>query len=72
MLGHVSADKPNYSGMTVNERLFEAELMTNFQAAARAGDREAMILVLTKVALSREEAGATADAILANPKYYGY
>jgi hypothetical protein len=58
--------------MTVNERLWEAELMSDFQAAVRAKDREAIISVLTKVALSREDAGETADAVLANPKYYGY
>ena len=68
----MTAGSPNYSGMTVNERLFEAGLMAEYQAAARARNRDLMISVLTRVALSKEDAAFTADAVLANPARYGY
>ena len=63
---------PDYAGMTVNERLFEAGLMDAFDAAVRARDRERIISVLMQVALSEEDAAFTTDTILGNPKRYGY
>lgn len=61
-----------YSGMTVNERLFEAGLMDDFEAAIRARDRARVISVLTRVELSPEDAAFTVDTIFGNPKQYGY
>lgn len=63
------AEKPDYSGMTVNERLFEAGLMANFEAAVRSKDRNRIISVLTMVQLSKDDAAFTADMMLANPRY---
>lgn len=40
--------------MTVNERLFIYGLMDEFDAAARDRDRDAMIAVLMKVALTQK------------------
>jgi hypothetical protein len=60
----------DYGGMTVNERLFAAGLMDEFDTAARKGDRAAMIKVLTTVELGDEAAGI-ADAVLSHPTRYG-
>lgn len=64
--------KPDYSGMTVNERLVVSGLMPEFEAAMRARDRARIMAVLERVALSREDAAFTADTILGNPKRYGF
>jgi len=54
--------------MTVNERLVDADLLDQFDAAAKRRDRPAMIDLLAQVDVSSE----TADAILNNPAFYGY
>jgi hypothetical protein len=61
-----------YAGMTVNERLFEADLMADFDRAARNGDKNKMVEILIKVELSLAQAQETSDAIVKNPKMYGY
>jgi len=58
--------------MTVNERLVVSGLMDEFDAAVRRRDRDAMIAILRKVALTEKGAAETAGAILADPSYYGY
>jgi hypothetical protein len=58
--------------MTLNERLFEAGLIEEFEAAVRARDRERIVAVLVKVKLAPDEAARTTDRLLANPKYYGF
>ena len=63
-----AADKPDYSGMTVNERLYQAGLMDEFEAAVRGRDRARIIAVLERVALSTEDAVFSADTILGHPK----
>jgi hypothetical protein len=67
-----AAKTPDYGGMTVNERLYEAGLTSEFDAAVHAKDRERIITVLMGVALSKDDAASTADTILANPKRYGF
>jgi hypothetical protein len=62
--------RPDFSGMTVNERLFTADLMDAFDAAVRRRDRARMVEMLRAVAV--EDAEATADTLLADPKQYGY
>ena len=62
--------KPDYSGMTVNGRLFNAGLTDDWDAAVRARDRRRM-RILQKVSLGRQ-AVKTADAILADPAFYGF
>jgi hypothetical protein len=62
----------NYGGMTVNERLVVSGLMDEFDWASQRRDRHTMIVILRKVALTEEGAAQTADAILADPSYYGY
>jgi len=66
------SSRSNYGGMTVNERLFVAGLMDEFDGAARGRKRDAMIAILMKVALTQQGAEQTTDAILAHPSHYGY
>jgi hypothetical protein len=60
------------SGMTVNERLYTLGLLDEFSAAARRRDRHVMIELLTKAQLSATDSTGCADAILNNPKKYGF
>lgn len=62
----------NFPGMTLNERLFAARLLSEFDTAARQRARATMISLLVKVGLSESDAAASSDAILADPKLYGY
>jgi hypothetical protein len=59
--------EPDWSSMTVNERLLKAHLMDEFELAAGAKDRARMIDILARVDVSAQ----TADAILADPRKYG-
>lgn len=61
-----------FSGMTVNERLFEAKLLEAFDFAVNKRDKKKLVEILKKVALSEEQANSTIDAIFLNPKKYGY
>ena len=56
--------------MTVNERLLEAKMLDQWDAAARRRDREMMISILTNVEVPEPE--LTVDAILSNPKKFGF
>jgi len=58
--------------MTLNERLFTAGLLGQFDAAINAGDRERAIELLVQVSMSESSAVATVDAVLANPSKYGF
>lgn len=62
----------NYSGMTVNERLYEASLLDAFDQAAKERNRKWMIEILTSVELNITQAEETTDAILKTPSKYGY
>ena len=61
-----------YDGMTVNERLFEAKLLEEYDSAVKKRDKKALVKILKKVAFSEEQANVTIDAIFSNPKKYGY
>jgi hypothetical protein len=63
--------KLKYAGMTANERLFEARLIDEFDAAALGRDRARMVEILRKVEMG-EGAENTADVILASPAKYGF
>lgn len=67
----VSGPRRDYGGMTVNERLFVAGLVQQFDAAINSGDRQEAIELLRRVALSDAIAGETVDAVLSNPGKYG-
>jgi len=64
-------DKTDYSGMTVNERLYAAGLLEAWDAAAKSRDRNRMIELLNEIDLSNQ-AESISDKILANPKFYGF
>ena len=61
-----------FAGMTVNERLFHAGLMEQFDAAIEAKKRDAAISILQETELPIEAATETVTAILNNPGMYGY
>jgi hypothetical protein len=60
----------DYSGMTVNERLFASGLIDDFDRAASARNREEMIAILKRVDVDNPE--WTADSIIGSPAKYGY
>ena len=62
--------RPDYSGMTINERLVEAGLLEAFGNAATTRDREAMMRLLAEVDVA--DPASTADPLLNDPKRYGY
>lgn len=57
--------------MTVNERLFVAGILDQFDDAARRRDRQAMLAYLRRVAMTDSQAVETTYTILANPSFYG-
>ena len=58
--------------MTVNERLYEAKLLTEFDDAANKRDKQRMIEILIKTDLTETQAQETTTAIINNPSMYGY
>jgi hypothetical protein len=56
--------------MTVNERLFHVGTMDQWVAAARRRDRTTMVRLLAEVEVPTPE--RTVDAVLANPKKFGF
>ena len=61
-----------YDSMTVNERLFVAGLLEQFDSAAKTRSKGKMIEILIQVNISPDEAASIADKILAVPSQYGY
>ncbi|MCB1936111.1 MAG: hypothetical protein KDF59_09230 [Nitrosomonas sp.] len=61
-----------YSGMTVNERLFEANLISEFDEAARERNKIRMVELLKKLELTESQANETSEAIIKNPTMYGH
>ena len=68
----MSKQAPDFGGMTVNERLFTADLLGPWDAAVNAGDRKRAIEVLQQVSMSESSAAATVDAVLSKPSEYGF
>ena len=60
----VDSPSSRYFGMTINERLWEAQVMDEFQNAKRDCDRQKMISLLQQVGVSLPAAEWTADAAL--------
>jgi hypothetical protein len=56
--------------MTVNERLFAAGLLDQFDAAIRASDKALMVTLLSRVGLE-DQAEHIAETTLAHPTRYG-
>ena len=62
----------NFSGMTVNERLFTAGQMDAFDKAINEQNRAEAIRILQQVELSTTEAESIVGAIEKTPCKYGY
>lgn len=62
----------NYAAMTVNERLFVAGLLNDWDKATNLRDEQQAITILTSVELSVDQARETVQAVLANLQKYGY
>ena len=60
----------NYSGLTVNERLFVSGMLDQFYAAARDGKRETMISMLKRVALTESYAVRWVDTLLGDNTFF--
>lgn len=69
-MDNADSKKSNYAGMTVNERLFAAGIVDEFDDATRARDRARMITLLAQVDV--EDAEWSVDTILADPEKYGF
>jgi hypothetical protein len=67
----LSPPKTDLSGMTTNERIYVAGMMPEWDAAARARNRERMVEILCTVGLG-SHSDQIADAVLASPKRYGF
>jgi len=62
----MSENAPDYSGMTLNERLFHAGLLDEFDAAVAAKDVENAVAVLEHVNVERKEAKQTVERLIAS------
>jgi hypothetical protein len=54
---------PDYSAMTVNERLFVANLVGHFDAAVRSRDKARIVEILLAVQLTPDQANETATEL---------
>ena len=61
-----------YAGMTVNERLVVSGKIVIWDAAVARRDRAGMIEVLMSTELSEKQAAETTDAVLTDPRKYGF
>jgi hypothetical protein len=65
-------DVERYAGMTLLERVCDSGLLETFDAAVRRTDREELISICRRLALSDSQAAESVDAVLADPQRYGY
>lgn len=61
-----------FAGMTINERLWQAGLIEQFDAAILARQESTAIALLLRVELLDEQAKETVATIFSNPTKYGY
>jgi hypothetical protein len=52
----------------VNERLYASGLLDKFEAAARLGERNRMVVLLRQAGLSESDAAQWVDTLLEGPK----
>lgn len=62
--------EPSLAGTTANERLFHVGNLDQWDAAVRRRDRNQMIALMEQVEVT--EPHLTVDAVLANPRAYGF
>ena len=63
---------PDFSGMTVNERLVVSGQMKAWEEAVARSDRGRMIGILVATAMTELQAQETVVAVLADAAKYGY
>ena len=63
---------PDYSGMTVNERLVTAGMLDAYDIAARNRDLDSMVAILVNVQLTAAQAREMSETVIADPAKYGY
>ena len=68
----MTSSEPDYGGMTVNERLLSRGLLNEFEDAVQERSRSRMIEILSRVEMTRQQSEETVDAILVNPRKYGF
>lgn len=61
-----------FTGMTINERLFECGRLEEFQEAALRRNRPEMVRLLSDLELSIAEVAQIVDAILVDPPRFGF
>jgi len=66
----VELNEPSLAGMTVNERLSHVGIIDRWDEAARRRDHGAMIALLEQAEVP--EPHLIADAVLADPKKFGF
>ena len=64
------ANKPDFAGMTVNERLIAAGIINQWDDSVRRRDRGRMIELLKQVEVPTPD--WTADNMLTDPQKYGF
>ncbi|MDL9979074.1 hypothetical protein [Microbacterium candidum] len=64
--------REEYAAMTVNERLFVARFLDEWDTAINERHRAVAIDILRQVRLDEGQATATVDSVLANPAMYGF
>jgi len=65
-------NEQDLKGMNVNERLLAMGLFAEWDVAAKARDGDALRMLLRKVYFTEQQANQTVEALLANPKRYGF
>jgi hypothetical protein len=59
----------DFAGMTVNERLWSAKMIDQWDVAVKARDSDAMLAILSSLYVAAPQ--RTVDAVLADPGRYG-
>ena len=65
-------EKDNYSGMTLNEMLFDSGLMKDFDEAMAKKDKRKLLKILAVINIKNNVAEKIIDTIFNNPKRYGF
>jgi hypothetical protein len=68
----MNTDRPDFAGMTLNERLYCASVIGKWDAACHARNRDAMLAILGEVEIAEPGRAPIVDAVLADPAKYGF
>jgi hypothetical protein len=65
-------EEKKYSGMTLNEMLFESGLLKDFDKAVKDKNRPKLIEILKKIDIENKNADGIVETIFSSPSKYGY